>query len=196
MPVVFRGGAQDAPRYPIVRTQKSSFVQFLAEPLAIKSTYLHWLIQARRCVPCLGEEECPWCPGPTRWEAYAPVLWQRLQPVAWDANGAVVKHGPVWVPAILRITESMADILEQSHIGEVIEIERVNEKRQNSPLRWSVKQRLPAAAVSGVAPFDVVPTLMRVWGMYAVMKRRTKDEDLVEKEKQLEEFAAEEGGVE
>ena len=121
-----------------------------------KKHLLHYLPAKSRCVPCL-HEDCPWCPGDLRLNWYLPALWYARERNAW-------KQG------VLTLTSGMVDFLKEPVEGVVWEFERIGKK--NGPVRWKRCERVFKPVPFG--GFDVVPSLCRVWGMYANMRRRVE----------------------
>lgn len=157
MPVRF-----DAGHVPVsfellqVRQDRPQFVIAGSDKALWKQSLIHWLTAERRGVPCL-HEDCPWCPGPTRDYIYAPVLWYASASRAW-------KQG------VLCLTEKMHGFKAEDHEGVIWEMFRRG--RPNAPVQWQKSSaNLRPCDFKG---FDVVPTLMKVWGMYTQFRRRAR----------------------
>ena len=118
-----------------------------------RRTALHWLPDQKRAVPCT-HEDCPWCPTPIRMATYLPAL-------------AYSTSLRVWKQKVLPLTESMEEFLTVQHVGKIFEF--VRRGRKNAPVRWSQCEHLPKP--QPFAGFDVLPSLLKVWGMYASAKR-------------------------
>lgn len=115
---------------------------------------LHWLNDQKRGIPCT-HEECPWCPGPTREAWYLPCLY-----AAPDRR--------TWKQGVLTLTEKMHDFRKLPLAGAIWHFERYG--RFNAPVTWKHSEQVFKPIP--FAGFDVIPSLVRVWGMYANMKRR------------------------
>lgn len=158
-----------ASRFPvqIIRARHNLKIQvrFLG---GFDGVYTHWLAGQGygRSMPCLTDN-CPHCNAQSQrvWKGYAPIqFWARLS----DSTQK-------WVTGILELTESLIPHLQQELRGRIASIGRAN-KSPRSPvtLEWLEKiadHELPE-------PFDVKPTLIRLWGyQHAQIEATTETSD-------------------
>lgn len=134
---------QDEPQHLIVGNDASFY----------KAHALHWLNAEKRTVPCT-HEDCPWCPAPVRLSTYLPVL-------AYSASARC------WKQKVLNLTQQMEPFLKEPKAGIVWTFCR--RKRHNGPVCWSKCENL--RNVQPFAGFDVVPSLLRMWGMWGKTRR-------------------------
>lgn len=120
-----------------------------------RETPLHWLPGPRKAVPCTWED-CPWClvRPPDRVCTYVPCM-------AWSEN---YKKWKEW---ILPIHQRMADWLPMPRQNVVYQFGRV--KHHNAPVQWKHREDLKIAAV--FPGFELLPSLLKMWGMYGEAKR-------------------------
>jgi hypothetical protein len=130
------------------------FVIAGSDPALRKAHVLHYLSEQRRTVPCL-HEDCPWHKLPIRQAYYLPAL----------RYGAVTKS---WKQCVLPLTWGMRGFQDEKVEGKVWEFSRT--RCNNGPVRWRCREDLVKALP--FAGFDVVPSLVRMWGMYTNFKRR------------------------
>lgn len=124
-----------------------------------RSHVLHWLSAEKRTVPCT-HEDCPWCPLPSRQAVYVPAL--------------VYSTGSrCWKQKILCLTQQMHPFLKENYAGSVWIFSR--SKRHNGPVVWRRAENL--ANPQPFAGFDVVPSLLRMWGMWGKTRRTANRPD-------------------
>lgn len=141
---------QDVPIYVIV----ASDVSF------DRKHALHWLSDQRRTVPCT-HEDCPWCPSPVRLAHYLPCL-------------AFSSSFRCWKQKVLPLTQQLEGFLKETRAGVVWQF--VRRKRHNGPVTWSRCEELRnPQPFSG---FDVVPSLLKMWGMWGKTKRTAARPDV------------------
>jgi len=116
-------------------------------------TKLHWLPEHRKSVPCLYED-CPWCNSPVRWCTYVPVLLLAVSSRAW-------------VRKVLAVTDGMRACLDLVEDGLQWRLHRRNGKRGR--IVSSYEKLLPAPP--SFVPFDVEPSLRRLWGVDGVTRK-------------------------
>lgn len=166
------GGTVLRPRYRLISPDpgKFFFVRLLAPPDQAVWDRFHFLPDKFKTVPCRGNDTCPWCPNPTRWIAYMPCLY-------WSEVSAPL-HGEkpfdngrgAWVKGIMRIVESLDEMLKSDLRGWVLKIWRAGTAR-NAPCAWRKIEKIADAEAADHEPHDITDTLLRVWGMYFHFKK-------------------------
>jgi hypothetical protein len=118
---------------------------------------VHWLPSQNQAVPCL-HEDCPWCPLPAVERTWLPCL-------AWT------NAGRCWKPKVLALTERLLPWLASAAPDRTYQF--VRRSRKNAPVQVTEIERLKVSM--SFAGFDCLPSLLKVWGMYATMKNRKND---------------------
>lgn len=129
------------------------FIRAGTDPQFRLTTPLHWLSDQARAVPCM-HEDCPWCPRPKRYATFVPCL-------------AYSSSARAWKQKVLPLTQRMDDFLLENLEETVWEF--VRRGRRNAPVTWKLCERLKAS--TPFPGFDVEPSLLKMWGMWASMKR-------------------------
>lgn len=148
-------GAVPAPSCPLpsirvfsVKGGQKPFCRLLAQPVTV---LVHWL--GGRSVPH-DNERCAHCgTHPLRWKGYAACEIYGVTPQG-AAQG--------WHRWILEVTEHCAQQLAVIELGQTFELSRPG-RRPNGPVYCRIDPRPVKEKPS--APFDVVPHLLRLWGL-------------------------------
>lgn len=167
MSPIFKGADVRPPTFRAftVKHGAPQFVQFLGDPTFTKICELHYLPLERRGVPCMGEE-CAFHSSPPRWTAYAPVInWHRIE--------------KVWKRKILLMTESLASLTQEDQRCKIIEVTKTG-AYNSAPFKWKIIQDLKESERTSCEPWDIEPDLLKMWGMYALLKKQEKEEIPVE----------------
>jgi hypothetical protein len=147
------------PTFPVLQFPAGETVYLVAgsDKRFDRSHLLHWLPDHKRSVPCT-HEDCPWCPSPRRSCVYVPALQ--------IANAR-------WAQRVLPLTDGMQGFLKENRAGSIWEFRRAD--RFNAPVKWapSLTFKLTVPKFEG---FDVVPSLLRMWGIFTQLEKRVQPE--------------------
>lgn len=155
MPVKFHGPHErgDSKKYMRVFIPKEGqpiHIVIGRNPIFWRSVAMHFDTELGREVPCLNED-CVYCPKPTREVTYVPCLL---------AQGA--SPAGRFSPRIVPVTDGWADILEGDHGRDVYKVTR---SRKHSACTWSITTTI---ATYGLTPYEgqeIELTLFRMWGV-------------------------------
>jgi len=153
MPIRFESDPRE-PTFPVLQFPPGEPILIVvgSDRAHERQHLLHWLPQHARSVPCT-HEDCPWCPSPRRSVTYIPALQ--------------IAHGR-WAQRILPLNDGMLPFLKENRELVVWEFKRG--PRNNAPVRWK-----PVIAFGLKIPtfvgFDVVPSLLRMWGEFKELRR-------------------------
>jgi hypothetical protein len=144
------------PRGPgFLQCPPNRVVLFLTKPEAYPTIVLHWDDERGVSVPCMGEDECRVCPAEKRIHVYAGVL------VLMSREGR-------WLPVIADLGSPTNGLAHTDYSGAPLVVGRRREKDRRSEL---ISYGRPISSIpdppENAKPFDVRPTLMRRWGLFA-----------------------------
>ena len=141
-------------------------VRLLARPVGV---WIHWL--GKRSLPCL-KGDCPAARhrSPQRWQGYAAAALARprTEEVRSGPHGQYVDAvRPVlgWIAIVLPLSPEQAAELDGADpaAGVVVRVRRGKEDRTYQVAEVST----PYTGLPPLRPFDVVPILLRMWGVRA-----------------------------
>lgn len=154
-----------APKRPLgpafIRVPPTKVVCLLCKPADYAVLEIHWAADQNGSFPCLGKDECPYCPARKWLTTYGPAL-------VW------VPRAARWVQGIMPLGDPVNTVATEDLQGVAVLLgkDKEGENRARTILYGNCRDdKIPPPPL--VRSFDVRPFLLRRWGLF-------KEADLIE----------------
>lgn len=131
-----------------LRPGQSVSMQLCGDRASHRHCTLHWVKDERRSLPCLTTA-CPRCDLPMRYVSYVPAR-------VWD------NRNQRWTPKIACLGVGRDAVLDHPSIDAVL-WRATKGDYQTAEVKWF--EEIPKFDLPKFKAFDIVPSLMHMWGM-------------------------------